>query len=80
MYDYNKRSSGFADYTNNANERVTYNLSKAESLLDEPDGAFRFGGDPFGRPQTGGNYPPQNRIGVAGGKSNYTGSDMGDSD
>jgi hypothetical protein len=54
MYDYSKKS-GY-DYGNTANERVNYNLSKAESLLDEPD-AFRFGGDAFGRPQTGGNYP-----------------------
>ena len=51
MYDYSKKS-GY-DYGNTANERVNYKLSKAESLLDEPD-AFRFGGDAFGRPQTGG--------------------------
>jgi hypothetical protein len=64
--DYTRKSAAKKfnqDYNNTANERVIYNLSKAESLLDEPDGAFNFGGDMFGRPQTG-NYPAGSRIGA----------------
>lgn len=69
MYDYQRKGAApklTQDYSNTANERVIYNLSKAESLLDEPDGAFNFGGDMFGRPQTG-NYPAANRIGAYAG-------------
>ena len=68
------------------NDRVGYNLSKAESLLDEPDTAgFKFGGDPFGRPTTGNNYGATSNSRIGGGasfagRSNYTASDMGDSE
>ena len=71
MADYLKRSGATRgisnDYSNTANDRVIYNLSKAESLLDEPDGAFRFGDNSIGRPATG-NYQviSNNRIGTGG--------------
>jgi hypothetical protein len=65
--------SGY-DYSNTANERVTYNLSKAESLLDDD---FKIGADHYGRPNTS-HQPAMGRLGM-GGKSNYTGSEQ-DSD
>ena len=75
------------------NDRVSYNLNRAESLLDEPDTGFSLGGG-FGasgmgsgigsgiggRRETGalgGQASSSNFIAV---RSNYTGSDMGDSD
>jgi hypothetical protein len=54
MADYLRKGAP-KDYSNTAADRVNFNLSKAESLLDEPDGAFRFGIDQTARPTTG-NY------------------------
>ena len=77
------------------NDRVSYNLNRAESLLDEPDNGFSIGGN-FGA-ASGTGYGMGGGGGIGSGierqplsgqgtgnfiaaRSNYTGSDMGDSD
>ena len=84
------------------NDRVSYNLNRAESLLDEPDNAFSIGANmgASGTGAFGGAGGSGIGSGIAGGvtgirdrsptlgagsnfiaaRSNYTGSEMGDSD
>ena len=85
------------------NDRVSYNLNRAESLLDEPDNGFSIGGGAMGGmnfgaasgsgfgigggsgvgsgiERTGGMMSGQGTGNFIAARSNYTGSDMGDSD
>ena len=75
------------------NDRVSYNLNRAESLLDEPDTGFSLGGNfgggggigsgigsGIGRRETGGLGGQGSSSNFIAVRSNYTGSDMGDSD
>lgn len=83
--DYNRRPYTASGPSTAINDRVMQNLNRAESLLDEPETGFSLGGGNFGASGTGmgsgigggarpttGNY--------AGARSNYTGSEFGDSD
>ena len=79
------------------NDRVSYNLNRGESLLDEPDNGFSIGanlgasntgafggGGGIGSGIAGGGVARSPTLGAGsnflGARSNYTASEMGDSD
>ena len=64
----------------NPYDRVSYNINRAESLLDEPDTGFSLGAPQnMGRMGSGGQMNQGSLIGQAT-RSNHTGSEFGDSD
>ena len=95
--DYSRRPyTASVGASNAVNDRVSYNLNRAESLLDEPDNGFSIGGN-VGAPSGGfgmggsgigsaiGRQPTlgagaQSTGNFVAARSNYTGSEMGDSD
>jgi len=97
--DYSRRPFTASGSGSAINDRVSYNLNRAESLLDEPDTGFslaaNFAGSGVGAGMIGGGIGAgmASGIGSRGGqgagfgssnfiaaRSNYTGSEMGDSD
>ena len=80
--DYGRRPYTASGPSNAINDRVSCNLNRAESLLDEPDTGFSLGGANFGAGS--GNQGIGSGVGrsgnYAGARSNYTGSDICDSD
>ena len=101
MTEYGRRRPYTASGQGAAQDRVSYNLSKAESLLDEPETGFSMGAN-YGGPTygaggsgSGGNSGMGSgigRLGTAGqasnlvgsyagaGRSNYTASEIADSE
>ena len=63
-------------YTNNARDRYEETVAKAFSLLDDDGPKTSFGAPPMGSSA----YGQSNTFGFQGQRSNYAGSDLGDSE